>query len=66
MALAPSLRTLSFPSLIVFDEIDYLQISRTGTMLFFHLLSERYDHASTHSDQQQGAFEDWGKIFEGR
>ena len=60
--LAPRLRTLVFPSLMVIDEIGYLPISRTGAMLFFQLLSRRYEHAATILTSNKG-FEDWGEIF---
>ena len=60
--LAPRLRTLVFPSLMVIDEIGYLPITRTGAMLFFQLLSRRYEHPSTILTSNKG-FEDWGEIF---
>ncbi|MGH7524654.1 MAG: IS21-like element helper ATPase IstB [Gemmatimonadales bacterium] len=60
--LAPRLRTLVFPSLMVIDEIGYLPITRTGAMLFFQLLSRRYEHAATILTSNKG-FEDWGEIF---
>ena len=60
--LAPRLRTLVFPSLMVIDEIGYLPITRTGAMLFFQLMSRRYEHASTILTSNKG-FEDWGEIF---
>jgi DNA replication protein DnaC len=56
------LRTLGFPSLMVIDEIGYLPITRTGAMLFFQLMSRRYEHASTVLTSNKG-FEDWGEIF---
>jgi DNA replication protein DnaC len=56
------LRTLVFPSLMVIDEIGYLPISRTGAMLFFQLLSRRYESASTILTSNKG-FEEWGEIF---
>ena len=37
--LLPRMKTLSFPSLLIVDEIGNLSISRTGAMLFFHLMS---------------------------
>jgi DNA replication protein DnaC len=55
------LRTLVFPSLMVIDEIGYLPITRTGAMLFFQLMSRRYEHASTVLTSNKG-FEDWGEI----
>ena len=45
--LSQRLKTLVFPSLLVVDEIGYLPISRTGAMLFFQLMSRRYERAST-------------------
>lgn len=56
------MKTLSFPSLLIVDEIGYLPISRTGAMLFFHLMSRRYEHASTVLTSNKG-FEEWGEIF---
>lgn len=47
---------------MVIDEIGYLPITRTGAMLFFQLLSRRYEHASTILTSNKG-FEDWGEIF---
>ena len=45
------MKTLGFPSLLmsllIVDEIGYLPISRTGAMLFFQLMSRRYELAST-------------------
>jgi len=56
------MKTLSFPSLLVVDEIGYLPISHTGAMLFFQLMSRRYEHASTVLTSNKG-FEEWGEIF---
>ena len=56
------LRTLVFPSLMVIDELGYLPISRTGAMLFFQLMSRRYEHASTVLTSNK-SFEEWGEIF---
>jgi DNA replication protein DnaC len=40
-------KVLTHPALLVVDEIGYLPISRTGAMLFFQLMTRRYEHAST-------------------
>jgi DNA replication protein DnaC len=56
------MKTLTFPSLLIVDEIGYLPISRTGAMLFFQLMSRRYEHASTVLTSNKG-FEEWGEIF---
>lgn len=47
---------------MIVDEIGYLPITRTGAMLFFQLLTRRYEHASTILTSNKG-FEDWGEIF---
>ena len=60
--LSPRLKTLVFPSLLVVDEIGYLPISRTGAMLFFQLMSRRYERASTVLTSNK-SFEEWGEIF---
>jgi DNA replication protein DnaC len=56
------LKVLTHPALLVVDEIGYLPISRTGAMLFFQLMTRRYEHASTVLTSNKG-FEDWGEIF---
>ena len=60
--LSHRLKTLIFPSLLVVDEIGYLPISRTGAMLFFQLMSRRYERASTVLTSNK-SFEEWGDIF---
>jgi DNA replication protein DnaC len=56
------LKVLTYPSLLVVDEIGYLPISRTGAMLFFQLMTRRYERASTVLTSNKG-FEEWGSIF---
>lgn len=56
------LKTLIFPSLLVVDELGYLPISRTGAMLFFQLISRRYERASTVLTSNK-SFDEWGEIF---
>jgi DNA replication protein DnaC len=60
--LTQRMKTLVFPAVLIVDEIGYLPISRTGAMLFFQLMSRRYEHASTILTSNQG-FESWGEIF---
>jgi hypothetical protein len=38
------------------------RISRTGAMLFFQLMTRRYEHAATVLTSNKG-FEEWGEIF---
>lgn len=56
------LKVLTHPSLLVVDEIGYLPITRTGAMLFFQLMSRRYETGSTVLTSNKG-FEEWGAIF---
>jgi len=56
------LKTLTHPSLLVVDEIGYLPISPTGSMLFFQLINRRYERASTVLTSNKG-FEDWGQVL---
>jgi DNA replication protein DnaC len=56
------LKVLTHPALLVVDEIGYLPISRTGAMLFFQLMTRRYEHAATVLTSNKG-FEEWGEIF---
>lgn len=56
------LKVLTHPALLVVDEIGYLPVSRTGAMLFFQLMTRRYETASTVLTSNKG-FEEWGLIF---
>jgi DNA replication protein DnaC len=60
--LSQRLKTLIFPSLLVVDEIGYLPISRTGAMLFFQLMSRRYERAATVLTSNK-SFDEWGDVF---
>ena len=56
------MKTLTYPSLLVVDEIGYLPVTRTGAMHFFQLMSRRYEQASTVLTSNK-SFEEWGEIF---
>jgi len=56
------LAVLAAPSLMVVDEIGYLPVSQTGAVLFFQLMSRRYEHASTVMTSNKG-FEEWGEVL---
>lgn len=60
--LARRLRVLSYPALLIVDEIGYLPVSRDGAVLFFQLINARYEHASTVLTSNKG-FEEWGEIL---
>ena len=56
------LSVLTAPSLMVVDEIGYLPVSQTGAVLFYQLMSRRYEHASTVLTSNKG-FEEWGQVL---
>jgi DNA replication protein DnaC len=56
------LKTLTHPALLIVDEIGYLPIRPTGAMLFFQLMSRRYERASTVLTSNK-SFEEWGTVF---
>jgi DNA replication protein DnaC len=60
--LMPRMKVLTHPAVLVVDEIGYLPISRTGAMLFYQLLSRRYEHASSILTSNK-SFEEWGEVF---
>jgi hypothetical protein len=61
-ALKRRLAVLGAPSLTVVDEIGYLPVSQTGAVLFFQLMSRRYERASTVLTSNKG-FEEWGEVL---
>jgi DNA replication protein DnaC len=60
--LTQRLKILTHPAVLVVDEIGYLPISPTGAMLFFQLMSRRYETGSTVLTSNK-SFEEWGGIF---
>lgn len=52
----------SSPAFLVVDEIGYLLITRIGAMLFFQLMSRRYETATTILTSNK-SFEEWGEVF---
>ncbi len=56
------LRILTHPALLVVDEIGYLPVTHNGATLFFQLINERYERASTVLTSNKG-FEEWGAIL---
>ena len=54
------LNILTYPSLLVIDEIGYLPVSQSGAMFFFQLINRRYERASTVLTSNKG-FEEWGQ-----
>lgn len=60
--MSSSLLVLSHPSLLVVDEIGSIPIGQTEAMLFFRLMSRRYEHASTVPTSNK-PFDEWGQVL---
>lgn len=57
-----ALKNLSFPSVLILDEIGYLPLDREGSNLFFQLVSKRYEKGSIILTSNK-TFGEWGTIF---
>ncbi len=60
--LSRRLRVLTYPALLVVDEIGYLPVTQDGAVLFFQLINARHERASTVLTSNKG-FEDWGSVL---
>ena len=56
------LQQLTYPKVLVLDEIGYLPLSRDEASLFFRLVARRYEKASVILTSNK-SFVDWGEIF---
>jgi len=56
------LQQLTYPKVLVLDEIGYLPLSRDEASLFFRLVARRYERASIILTSNK-SFVDWGEIF---
>lgn len=57
-----SLQQLTYPRLLIIDELGYLPLSRPEASLFFRLVVRRYERASLIVTSNK-SFLDWGEIF---
>jgi DNA replication protein DnaC len=57
-----TLQQLSYPRLLIIDEIGYLPLSRDEASLFFRLVNRRYERASLILTSNK-SFADWGEVF---
>jgi DNA replication protein DnaC len=56
------LQQLSYPRILIIDEVGYLPLSNTEASLFFRLVARRYERASLIVTSNK-SFLDWGEIF---
>ena len=56
------LQQLTYPKVLVLDEIGYLPLSREDASLLFRLVARRYEKASLIMTSNK-SFVDWGDIF---
>lgn len=57
-----SLQQLTYPKVLIIDELGYLPLNRTEASLFFRLVVRRYERASLVVTSNK-SFLDWGEIF---
>lgn len=57
-----SLQQLTYPKMLIIDEIGYLPLSRLEASLFFRLVVRRYERASLIITSNK-SFLDWGETF---
>jgi DNA replication protein DnaC len=57
-----TLKQLTYPKLLIIDEIGYLPLSREEASLFFRLVVRRYERASLIVTSNK-SFLDWGEVF---
>lgn len=56
------LQQLTYPKVLILDEMGYLPMSRDEASLFFRLVTKRYERASLIITSNKG-FADWGEIL---
>ena len=53
---------LTYPKVLILDELGYLPMNRVEASLFFRLVTRRYERASLILTSNQG-FADWGEVL---
>ncbi|MCH8479718.1 MAG: IS21-like element helper ATPase IstB [Wenzhouxiangella sp.] len=56
------LQQLTYPKVLILDELGYLPMSRAEASLFFRLITRRYERASLILTSNKG-FADWGEVL---
>jgi DNA replication protein DnaC len=57
-----ALQQLTYPKVLILDELGYLPLSQEEASLFFRLVVRRYERASLIVTSNKG-FVDWGEVF---
>ena len=57
-----ALKQMTYPKLLILDELGYLPIDKNGADLLFQIISERYERGSIVITTNR-VFKDWPKIF---
>lgn len=60
--LEPALKQLTYPKLLILDELGYLPLSQNEASLFFRLVVRRYERGSLIVTSNK-SFLDWGEVF---
>ena len=56
------LQQLTYPKVLILDELGYLPMNRAEASLFFRLVTRRYERASLILTSNKG-FADWGEVL---
>jgi len=57
-----TLKQLTYPKVLIIDELGYLPLNRLEASLFFRLVARRYERASLIITSNK-RFLDWGEVF---
>lgn len=60
--LEATLKQLTYPKLLILDELGYLPLTHTEASLFFRLVARRYERGSLIVTSNK-SFMDWGEVF---
>ncbi len=60
--LEPALKQLTYPKLLILDELGYLPLTHQEASLFFRLIVRRYERGSLIVTSNK-SFLDWGEVF---
>jgi DNA replication protein DnaC len=59
------MKNLTRPTLLILDEVGYLQLEPAQASLLFQVIAERYDKQQAIVLTSNKAFADWGQVFAG-
>jgi len=61
--LGREMNNMTRPSMLIIDEVGYLELDRTQASLLFQVISQRYERKQTTVLTSNKAFSEWGHVF---